>query len=124
MARRGNGIGRGIGQGPGWGGPARGAGSGKVKAAPFVPGNCAAVGKHDFSRSAQRQVLLDKLFVLACTADEDATRVSVAVAWLNRYEGKPRAQSVQLYVDDLAGLDDDALDRETERLRTSINNYK
>lgn len=112
MAWRGNGSGHGWGKGPGWGGPARGTGSKAAKAAPFVPSNCAAIGEHDFSRSARRQELLDKLFVLARTADDDATRVSAAVAWLNRYEGKPVAMTAHASAADLSALNDAELEHE------------
>jgi len=107
MARRGNGVG----QGTGWGGPARGAGTRAAKAPDFGLGNKAAARGHNLSRGQKRQELLDALFELAITAESQEVQVSAAVAWLNRVEGKPVAQAVQLSADDLAGLDDDALER-------------
>ena len=108
MARRGNGPG----QGAGWGGPSRGSGFKAAKAPRFAPANRAAAGLHDMSRSARRLELLDALFNLARTAENEDVQVSAAVAWLNRVEGKPIAQAVHVVVEDLAELEDDALERE------------
>lgn len=72
----------------------------------------------------KRQNFLDVLFELAFTAERQEVQVSACVAWLNWVEGKPRAQSIQIHANDLATLNDDALDREIQRLRARINKYK
>lgn len=93
MARRGNGNGHGWGKGPGWGGPARGAGRGSAKAAPFTPDNRPAGMGHNSNRRDRRQAMLDALFELATTGGTQELQVSACIAWLNRYEGCPGPRS-------------------------------
>lgn len=109
MARYGNGVGHGPGCGPGWGGPARGAGSAASRAPAFQQGNQRALGPHDMGRARRRQRLMDELFRLAFTAESEEVQLSAAVAWLDRFEGKPVARSVNVSPDALMALDDAAL---------------
>lgn len=109
MARRGNGVGQGSGQGSGWGGPARGAGSKAAKAPNFCHGNEHAVGPHDMARGRRRQRLMDELASLAFTAMSEEVQLSAAVAWLDRYEGKPIARALNLEPGNASALDDAAL---------------
>lgn len=109
MARYGNGVGHGPGCGTGWGGPARGPGSTASRAPAFEQGNQRALGPHDMSRAQQRQRLMDDLEHLSFTAEREETQLAAAVAWLDRFEGKPVARLVTTGSDALTALDDAAL---------------
>lgn len=95
MARLGNGVGHGVGRGTGWGGPARGVGGTASRAPDFCRGNQRAAGPHDMARARRRQRLMDELAHLALTAKSEEVQLSAAVAWLDRYEGKPIARTVR-----------------------------
>lgn len=109
MARLGNGVGCAESRGAGWGGPARGAGRTAAKAPIFKTGNRKAVGPHDMSGHRRRQELLDKLEMLAFTADSEEVQLTASVAWLNRVEGKPITRTVNIELGDASALDDAAL---------------
>lgn len=115
MARPGNGMGHGPGLGAGWGGPAqiwaRVADQPRPHRFP-PPGNRVAGYGHNLSRSQKRQHLLDALFDLALTGASQELQVSAAVAWLNRYEGRPVAMTVHASAADLSTLDDADLEHE------------
>lgn len=96
MARLGNGAGHGPGRGTGWGGPARGVGRGASKAPVFTPGNQQAAGPHDMARDRRRQRLMAELEHLAFTAEREETQLAATIAWLDRYEGKPRHRPCRL----------------------------
>ncbi len=76
------------------------------------PGNRVAGYGHNLSRSQKRQHLLDALFDLALTGASQELQVSAAVAWLNRYEGRPVAMTVHASAADLSTLDDADLEHE------------
>lgn len=83
-------------KGKGWGGPAKGAGRGGP-AKPFEKGNRASVGNRsnhpgarDRKETAERAK--DMLAWLFENAELESTRVSAAVAFLNRVEGMPTAK--------------------------------
>lgn len=61
--------------GPGWGGPARGIGHNSCRAEGFAPGNDFAAGPHDMRRRKRWEAMLDLLYDLALTSENDMTRV-------------------------------------------------
>lgn len=113
MARLGNGvgfgIGHGVGRGAGWGGPARGVGRGASKAPGFTPGNRQATGPHDMARAQRRDRLMNTLAHLAFNGKTDETKLAAIIAWLDRFEGKPIARSINVSSGNAADIDDATL---------------
>ncbi len=104
------------------GGPA----TGKTKKA-FEPGNKAAVGRPDagegyraVTEKEKAAQLRDHLYMLALSAEHEMTQVRATEAYLNRVEGLPVARNINLAVNDLSQLDDDALARQQQELERAI----
>lgn len=58
------------------------------------------------ARSLRRQRLMDELVRIAFTAESQETQVAAAVAWLDRFEGKPVTHSISATPGDQVALDD------------------
>ncbi len=123
--RIGNGSGQGVGQGPGWGGPAKGAGV--WSANPYTthtptrrtipggkgdPGKRAARDAKRLTQCAKADELRALLSDLAFFAEREETRLSAAIALLNRLEGLPVARNVNVAVNDISKMSDAELEAE------------
>ena len=108
------------GNGRGWGGPAKGASD--KPAAPFEPGNQAAVGHGAWDwqaitdRRQQAELVKDQLYSLTFTGETGQVRVAAADKFLSRIEGAPVSRNVNFNADDISALDDDALAARREAL--------
>ncbi len=115
--------------GDGWGGPAKGASKGDAK--PFTadtptrqtipngrgdPAKMAARRSQKELDAERAQLLKDHLFTLATKAESEMVQKSASEAWLNRHEGMPIARNVNLNVDDVRGLSDEAIAAELASL--------
>lgn len=58
------------------------------------------------ARTLRRQRLMDELERIAFTAESQETQLAAAVAWLDRFEGKPVTRSISAAPGDLVALDD------------------
>jgi len=108
-------------KGDGWGGPAKGAGRVADPRAPlFGHGNKIAAGPHDMSGADTARRMKAHIERLAFEAAREETQLSAAIAWLDRHEGKPIARNLNMDADDLAALDDGALDARRTALEAEL----
>ena len=70
------------GSGTGYGGPAKGPGADAPMQAPFEPGNDAAKGHHDMSRSERIELMTLHLMGLGRNADQQRDQISATIGAL------------------------------------------
>ena len=108
---------KGEGKGTGWGGPAKGAGRGPETLIPAQPPEKVAASEGRKAREAKlAEEMRDIVSTLARTATREETKLTAAIAMLNRIEGAPVQRNINASVDDVAALSDDELERERDQL--------
>lgn len=107
--------------GAGWGGPAKGAGSKRAKAPAIRTPKNNRGKKYDLTASEKAAQVKEMLFSLATNKrQEGMTRIRAGEAWLNRHEGMPVARNVNINVDDISQLSDEALEQRRKELEAEI----
>jgi hypothetical protein len=104
--------GNGPGKGTGWGGPAKGMPARAEKAPPFEPGNQAAAGPHEFSKSERIARHIASLERIAAAAEAEGRyneAITATTHALNRLEGLPVARNINVTAGDVKDLSDEAL---------------
>ena len=107
--------------GMGWGGKPQGMPEHAPAAPAFEPGNQAAVGYHDMSRS-ERLAALDELkFNIAMGRETaDLVRMKALESYEDRHLGKAIARNENRDVDEFSGLSDDEVAARTAQLEAAV----